>query len=182
MRGSPQGTQPTSPPASHRIRLDQNARRIVPFCGQIFVSENRGYRALFARRRHSVQFGGRTSRGLGAPHVMEDSQLGGGRHVCLVGLHGRRNRKESGRAGLLRLHHGRSKTSRDGRSDPASIAMGVAGACSGQYSQLSIQMQNEMITDKGQTYMQDQMRSNELRLATTAVLTYRSSQRDQQQK
>jgi len=66
----------------------------------------------------------------------------------------------------------------DGHSDPASIAMGVAGACSGQYAQLSLQMQSEIITDTGQAYLRDQMRSNELRLATTAVLTYRASKRE----
>jgi hypothetical protein len=65
-------------------------------------------------------------------------------------------------------------------SDPASVALGVAGACSGQYAQLSNQMQGGMITEKGQAYMRDQMRTNELRLATTAVLTYRASKREQQ--
>lgn len=65
----------------------------------------------------------------------------------------------------------------DGHSDPASIAMGVAGACSGTYAQLSDAMQSQMITDNGQAYMRDQMRTNELRLATDAVLTYRASQR-----
>ena len=68
----------------------------------------------------------------------------------------------------------------DGRSDPASIAMGVAGACSGQYQQLSLQMQNTMLTENSQAYMRDQMRTNELRLATNAVLTYRASKRAQQ--
>jgi hypothetical protein len=65
----------------------------------------------------------------------------------------------------------------DSRSDPASVAMGVAGACSGQYQQLSLQMQGQMLTDNGQAYMRDQMRTNELRLATDTVLTYRASQR-----
>jgi hypothetical protein len=41
-------------------------------------------------------------------------------------------------------------------------------------------MQGEMITEKGQAYMRDQVRSNELRLATAAVLTYRSAKRVQQ--
>ena len=67
----------------------------------------------------------------------------------------------------------------DGRSDPASVAMGVAGACAGQYAQLSIEMQRGMITDNGQAYMREQMRSNELRLATEAVLTYRAAQKTQ---
>lgn len=65
----------------------------------------------------------------------------------------------------------------DGRSDPASVAMGVAGACAGQYQQLSLQMQGQMLTDNSQAYMRDLMRTNELRLATNAVLTYRAEQR-----
>ena len=68
----------------------------------------------------------------------------------------------------------------DGRSDPASIAVGVAGACSGQYAQLSLRMQDGMTTENSQAYMRDQMRSNELRLATAAALTYRASKRVQQ--
>lgn len=67
----------------------------------------------------------------------------------------------------------------DGRSDPASVAMGVAAACAGQYAQLSLQMQGQMLTDNGQAYMADKMRTNELRLATNAVLTYRASKRPQ---
>ena len=67
----------------------------------------------------------------------------------------------------------------DGKSDPASIAMGVAGACAGQYAMLSNTMQGEMITERGQAYMRDQMRTNELRLATSAVLTYRAAKRAQ---
>lgn len=69
----------------------------------------------------------------------------------------------------------------DGRSDPASVAMGIAGACSGQYQQLSLQMQGQMLTENSQAYMRDQMRANELRLATNAVLTYRASKRAPQQ-
>ena len=65
----------------------------------------------------------------------------------------------------------------DGRSDPASVAMGVAGACAGQYALLSDAMANGMLTENSQAYMRSQMRSEELRLATTAVLTYRASQK-----
>lgn len=66
----------------------------------------------------------------------------------------------------------------DGRSDPASVAMGVAGACAGQYAQLSQHMQGRMFTEGGQASMRDTMRTNEVRLATSAVLSYRASQRD----
>lgn len=36
-------------------------------------------------------------------------------------------------------------------------------------------MVSDMITENGQAYMRDQMRSNELKLATNAVLTYRAA-------
>jgi len=68
----------------------------------------------------------------------------------------------------------------DGRSDPSSIAMGVSGACAGQYAQLSDQMIHTMFTEGGQASMKDRMEANELRLATTAVLKFRAAQRDQQ--
>ena len=66
----------------------------------------------------------------------------------------------------------------DGKSDPASIAMGVAGACNGQYQALSYQMQQNMSTDIGQARVRDEMKSNELRLATAAVLTYRANRKN----
>jgi hypothetical protein len=66
----------------------------------------------------------------------------------------------------------------DGISDPASIAMGVAGACSGQYARLAQAMAEPMRTEKGHAYVRDQMRTEELRLATTAVLTYRNAKRE----
>lgn len=68
----------------------------------------------------------------------------------------------------------------DGRSDPASIAMGVAGACNGFYQAMTIQMQQKATTEVGQRYVRDEARANELRLATAAVLTYRASKKQQQ--
>lgn len=65
----------------------------------------------------------------------------------------------------------------DGRSDPASVAMGVAGACAGQYALLSQAMQDQMLTENSQAYMRNKMRDNELPLATNAVLTHRTGQR-----
>ena len=60
----------------------------------------------------------------------------------------------------------------DDRSDPASIAMGVASACSGQYTRLAQAMAEP--TEN----VRDQTRTEELRLATTAVLTYRNAKRE----
>lgn len=65
----------------------------------------------------------------------------------------------------------------DGRSDPASIAMGVAGACTGQYGALTNVMVDEMSTENSQAFMRNKMRGDELRTATAAVLTYRAAKR-----
>jgi hypothetical protein len=62
----------------------------------------------------------------------------------------------------------------DGFSDPGSIAMGVAGACSGQFARLVQAMAEPMRTENRHANVRDQMRTVELRLATTAVLTYRN--------
>ena len=67
----------------------------------------------------------------------------------------------------------------DGKSNPVSIAMGVAGACAGQYSQFGNSMVGGMSTEGGQTHMRDQMRTIEPRLATSSVLTYRAAERSQ---
>jgi hypothetical protein len=63
----------------------------------------------------------------------------------------------------------------DGFSDPAKIAMGVAEACSGQYARLAQAMAEPRRTENGHAYVRDQMRTEELRFATTAVLTYRNA-------
>lgn len=65
----------------------------------------------------------------------------------------------------------------DGRSDPASIGMGVAGACAGQYAALSNQLQTGFVTERGRESVRDTMQTNEVRMATNAVLNYRASQR-----
>lgn len=65
----------------------------------------------------------------------------------------------------------------DGRSDPASVAMGVAGVCAGQYAALGQTAQGGMITEAGRASVRDSMRTNELRMATSAVLTYRAAKR-----
>lgn len=62
----------------------------------------------------------------------------------------------------------------DGRSDPASVGIGVAGQCSGAYAKLSQTMIGSMFTENGQAYMAGQMRDSEVKLATSAVLNYRA--------
>lgn len=65
----------------------------------------------------------------------------------------------------------------DGRSDPASVAMGVAGACAAPYAALTNQVQGGYVTAAGRASARDTMQTNELRMATNAVLTYRAAKR-----
>lgn len=63
----------------------------------------------------------------------------------------------------------------DGKSDPLTIAYGVEPACASLYAALTQTMQKGMITENAQIYMQRNMRDNELKLITSAVLNYRAS-------
>lgn len=63
----------------------------------------------------------------------------------------------------------------DGKTDPASVAYGVSPRCASQYLALTEQMLRPMTTERSQNFMRQQMRSEELRLITSAVLTYRRS-------
>lgn len=63
----------------------------------------------------------------------------------------------------------------DGKSDPTSVAYGVGPRCAPQYLELTEQMLRPMTTENSQAFMRQQMRSDELKLITSAVLTYRRS-------
>jgi hypothetical protein len=63
----------------------------------------------------------------------------------------------------------------DGKSDPLSIAYGVAPACAVHYEAMTQGVVREMITEGGQDYMRNKMHENELRLVTEAVLFHRAS-------
>lgn len=65
----------------------------------------------------------------------------------------------------------------DGRTDPVSIAVGVAPQCAGQYQRFSEMMIAENITEGGQANMRRQMRDGEIKLVTSAVLTRRAARR-----
>lgn len=67
----------------------------------------------------------------------------------------------------------------DGKSDPVSIAYGIGPRCAAQYNALSKIMIDQMITENSQDYMRAQMQNHEVELITSAVLTYRSSQKHQ---
>lgn len=61
----------------------------------------------------------------------------------------------------------------DGKSDPSSIAYGVAPVCAVQYQRLTDMMVSSNITDVGQAYARQDMRAGEVRLITSAVLIHR---------
>jgi hypothetical protein len=63
----------------------------------------------------------------------------------------------------------------DGRSDPVSVANGIAPQCAVQYERLSQTMMSGMITEKGQDFMRGQMKQNEVQLITSAILAHRAS-------
>lgn len=65
----------------------------------------------------------------------------------------------------------------DGKSDPTSIAAGVAPLCASEYNQITQMMVSENITDVGQANARRQMAGNEIRLITSAVLTRRANKR-----
>jgi hypothetical protein len=64
----------------------------------------------------------------------------------------------------------------DGKSDPMSIANGIAPGCAVLYQQFTETMVSDNITERGQAAMRDRTRSEELRLITSAILTYRSGE------
>jgi hypothetical protein len=65
----------------------------------------------------------------------------------------------------------------DGKSDPVSIAYGVAPLCAVQYERLSHMLVSQAITDSGQAYARQSMKDDEVKMITSAVLTYRSARK-----
>lgn len=65
----------------------------------------------------------------------------------------------------------------DGRTDPVSVAVGVAPQCAAQYQRLSDAMISENVTRAGQDNMRRQMRDGEIKMITSAVLTRRAARR-----
>lgn len=62
----------------------------------------------------------------------------------------------------------------DGKSDPISIAYGVAPSCASLYNELTQDMVHQNITEGGQAAMRERMRDGEIRLITAAVLAHRA--------
>lgn len=61
----------------------------------------------------------------------------------------------------------------DGKTDPVSIAYGVAPQCGVQYQQLTELMVSQYMTEGGQANMRALMRANEVKSITSAVLIFR---------
>jgi hypothetical protein len=62
----------------------------------------------------------------------------------------------------------------DGKTDPFSIAYGVAPMCGKLYQELTADVVSQNVTEDGQGNMRRQMSANELRLITSAVLAHRA--------
>lgn len=62
----------------------------------------------------------------------------------------------------------------DGKTDALTVAVGISPLCAPQYNALTQFMIGTMSTENSQAYMRGQMRDNELKLLTSAVLFYRS--------
>lgn len=65
----------------------------------------------------------------------------------------------------------------DGKTDPVSIAYGVAPQCAALYNELTQAAVRQYYTEAGQANMRAEMRNGELRLVTAAVVTRRAARR-----
>lgn len=65
----------------------------------------------------------------------------------------------------------------DGRTDPVSMAVGIAPACAVEYQRLSELMIRSQVTDNSQVDMRRQMRDGEIRLVTAAIIARRAAAR-----
>jgi hypothetical protein len=63
----------------------------------------------------------------------------------------------------------------DGKSDPMSIAYGIAPQCAGLYQAVTDSVTRGMITEAGIAATRERARATELRIITSAVLTYRAA-------
>src|SRR5262245_38782700 len=63
----------------------------------------------------------------------------------------------------------------DGKSDPVSVAYGLTPKCARLYQQFTEKTVAAMSTDRGQTFMRNTAGSQEVKLATSAVLSYRAA-------
>lgn len=62
----------------------------------------------------------------------------------------------------------------DGHTDPVSLAVGIGPQCALQYGRLTDAMTSGYITAAGQANMRIEMRANEIRLITAAIIAHRA--------
>jgi hypothetical protein len=67
----------------------------------------------------------------------------------------------------------------DGKTDPVSVAYGVAPQCSGIYERLVEAQVGQMITDNAQIAQRRFVKDQELKLITSEILAQRSRNRKQ---
>jgi len=61
----------------------------------------------------------------------------------------------------------------DGKSDPLSVANGIAPACALQYEELTRTLMQEAAAEKGKDFLRQRTREDELQSITSAILIYR---------
>lgn len=67
----------------------------------------------------------------------------------------------------------------DGKTDPVSLAYGIAPQCAVEYRRVTEVLLNRMITQSGQIAAEQTMKDQELRGVTSAILIHRSKQAKQ---
>lgn len=65
----------------------------------------------------------------------------------------------------------------DGKTDPVSLAVGIAPRCKPQYLALTQVMAAPMVTQRGDYEMRQEMRQGEIQLVTAAIVSWRSRNR-----
>jgi hypothetical protein len=70
----------------------------------------------------------------------------------------------------------------DGKTDPLSIAFGLSPRCAAQYNKLTEIMVRQAWTENGQNYARQIWKDQELKLITSAILTYRSADAQSKQR
>jgi hypothetical protein len=70
----------------------------------------------------------------------------------------------------------------DGKTDPLSIAYGISPRCAVQYNKLTEIMVGQAWTENGQRFARQTWKDQEIKLITSAILTYRSADAQSKQR
>lgn len=63
----------------------------------------------------------------------------------------------------------------DGKTDPLSVAVGVSPMCASEWYAVSEAFMTGFTTEKSRDWARNEMRTNEMKLLTAAVLFYRAN-------